>query len=158
VGKGNRFGAKRVNASQSDLKGLRADPGAAGADSGAEVPADRIFVRDLVLPIAIGAYAEEQGILQNVAFSVEAEVLPHVKAVDDDIQSVPSYDDIVKAIAAIVAAGHINLTETLAERVAAACLREPRIERVKVRIEKLDRGPAAVGVEIVRRRPLAPLG
>jgi 7,8-dihydroneopterin aldolase/epimerase/oxygenase len=143
-----------VNATQRDLKGLRAAPAAAGVDSGADAPADRIFVRDLVLPIAIGVYAEEQGILQNVSFSVEAEVLPHIKAAADDIQSVPSYDDIVKVIHAIVATGHINLTETLAERVAAACLREPRIDRVKVRIEKRDRGPAAVGVEIVRRRPL----
>lgn len=124
----------------------------APASHGAPLPADRIFVRDLVLPIAVGVYDEEQGILQKVAFSVEAEVAPSIRATEDDIATVPSYDDIVKAIRAIVAAGHINLTETLAERIAAACLAEPRIARVTVRVEKLERGPAGVGVVITRAR------
>jgi dihydroneopterin aldolase len=122
------------------------------ADHRAALPLDRIFVRELVLPVAIGVYDEEQGVTQKVSFSVEAEIAPDVRATADDIAQVPSYDDIVKGIRAIVAAGHINLSETLAERVAAMCLKEPRIERVRVRIEKLERGPAAVGVEIVRQR------
>jgi dihydroneopterin aldolase len=122
------------------------------------LPLDKIFVRELVLPVAIGVYDEEQGVTQKVSFSVEADIAPEVKATADDIAQVPSYDDIVKGIRAIVEAGHINLSETLAERVAAMCLREPRIVRVKVRIEKLERGPAAVGVEIVRQRDQGPRG
>ena len=44
--------------------------------------------------------------------------------------------------------------ETLAERIATLCLREARIERVRVRVEKLDVYPeaASVGVEIERDR------
>ena len=38
------------------------------------VIADRIFVRGLVLPIAIGVYDEEQGITQKVRFTIEASV------------------------------------------------------------------------------------
>jgi dihydroneopterin aldolase len=116
------------------------------------LPLDKIFVRELVLPVAIGVYDEEQGVTQKVSVSVEADIAPEVKAVSDDIAHVPSYDDIVKGIRAIVDAGHINLTETFAERVAQMALKEQRIVRVKVRIEKLERGPAAVGVEIVRQR------
>lgn len=111
---------------------------------------DRIFVRDYVLPIHIGVYAEEQGITQKVGFTVEAEVGMPGAARHDQIIEVPSYDDILKGIRAIVAEGHINLVETLAERIAAHCLADPRIVRVRVRVEKLERGPAAVGVEIVR--------
>jgi len=44
------------------------------------------------------------------------------------------------------------LLETLAERVAERILLEPQAVRVFVRIEKLDRGPGALGVEIVRSR------
>ena len=68
----------------------------------------------------------------------------------DQIAEVPSYDDILKGIRAIVSEGHINLVETLAERIASHCLNDKRIVQVRVRIEKLERGPDAVGVEIVR--------
>jgi len=115
-----------------------------------DTPADRIFVRDYVLPIHIGVYAEEQGVTQKVGFTVEAELARSGLALHDEIVEVPSYDDILKGIRSIVDAGHINLVETLAERVAAHCLADPRIASVRVRIEKLERGPAAVGVEIVR--------
>ncbi|MBL8565609.1 MAG: dihydroneopterin aldolase [Hyphomicrobiaceae bacterium] len=115
-----------------------------------ETPRDRIFIRDWVLPVHIGVYAEEQGITQRVGFSVEAEVVASGAALHDEIAEVPSYDDILKIIRAIVDEGHINLVETLAERIAERCLADTRIATVRVRIEKLERGPAAVGVEIVR--------
>ncbi|MGD9783778.1 MAG: dihydroneopterin aldolase [Hyphomicrobiaceae bacterium] len=115
-----------------------------------DTPRDRIFVRDYVLPIHIGVYDEEQGITQKVGFSVEAELAKSGQARHDEIAEVPSYDDILKGIRAIVAAGHINLVETLAERIAERCLSDHRIASVRVRVEKLERGPAAVGVEIVR--------
>jgi len=114
---------------------------------------DRIFVRNLVLPIAIGVYDEEQGITQKVGFTIEAEVAAGVSPKGDNIEEVPSYDDLTNAVKGIVAAGHINLVETLAARIAERCLADTRIVRVLVRIEKLERGPDAVGVEIVRSRP-----
>jgi dihydroneopterin aldolase len=46
----------------------------------------------------------------------------------------------------------LNLLETLAERVADRILLEPQAMRTFVRIEKLDRGPGNLGVEIVRAR------
>ena len=114
--------------------------------------ADRIFVRGLVLPIAIGVYDEEQGITQKVRFTIEASVAGGVSPKGDHIDEVPSYDDLVGAVKSVVAAGHINLVETLAARIAERCLDDKRIVSVLVRVEKLERGPEAVGVEIVRPR------
>jgi len=113
---------------------------------------DRIFVRNFVLPIAIGVYDEEQGITQKVGFSIEAEVAAGVSPKGDDLEEVPSYDELTGAVKAVVAAGHINLVETLAARIAERCLADKRIVSVRVRVEKLERGPDAVGVEIVRPR------
>ena len=113
---------------------------------------DRIFVRNLVLPIAIGVYDEEQGITQKVGFTIEAEVAAGVSPKGDNIAEVPSYDDLANAVKTIVAAGHINLVETLAARIAERCVSDPRIVTVLVRFEKLEGGPDAVGVEIVRSR------
>jgi dihydroneopterin aldolase len=117
-----------------------------------ETVLDRIFVRGLVLPVAIGVYEEEQGITQKVRFSIEASVAATVSPQGDNIDEVPSYDDLVKAVKAIVDAGHINLVETLAAHIAERCLADKRIVSVVVRVEKLERGPDAVGVEIVRPR------
>ena len=58
----------------------------------------------------------------------------------------------------IVAEGHIKLVETMAERIAERCLSDKRIASVLVRVEKLERGPASVGVEIVRPRTAVPAG
>ena len=52
----------------------------------------------------------------------------------------------------LVALGHVMLAETLAERVAALLLEHPRVMRARVRVEKLDLGPGAVGVTIERER------
>ena len=44
------------------------------------------------------------------------------------------------------------LGQTLAEDVARHCLAHPRAARVTVSIEKLDKDPGAVGVEVVRSK------
>lgn len=113
---------------------------------------DRVFMHDLVLDAEIGVYTHEKGVTQRVRFSVDVDLLPAGEALGDDIRNAFDYDIIVKGIKAIVARGHINLVETLAEDVARHCLAHPRASSVKVVIEKLDKEPGAVGVEIVRAK------
>ena len=115
-------------------------------------PLDRISVRDYTREVEIGAFRSERGVTQRIRFNVVLEVSHHSAAEDDDVDKVISYDTITEAIEAELAAERINLLETLAERVAARCLADPRAVRVFVRIEKLDRIPGALGVEIVRSR------
>lgn len=113
---------------------------------------DRVFMHDLVQDVEIGVYTHEKGVTQRVRFSVDVYLLPPAQALDDDIGRAFDYDTIIKGIKAIVARGHINLVETLAEEVARHCLADPRAARVTVKIEKLDKEPGAVGVEIVRAK------
>ena len=113
---------------------------------------DRVFMYDLVLDVEIGVYTHEKGVTQRVRFTVDVDLLPATGALDDDIGRAFDYDTIIGGIKAIVARGHINLVETLAEEVAEHCLAHPRAASVTVRIEKLDKGPGAVGVEIVRQK------
>jgi len=116
-----------------------------------DVATDRIMVRDFIAPIRIGAYKHERDKTQNVRFNVDAEIarLPHVA---QDMRDVFSYDVILDGIRMLVAQEHVTLVETLAERVAALILAQPRVVSVTVAVEKLDVGPGAVGVEIVRKR------
>ena len=112
-------------------------------------PPDRIFLRDLVREIAIGAYAGERGRLQRVRFSVEAELRPLGRATRD-MRDVVSYDLFSDAIAALTTDRHVEFVETLAEEIAATVLAHPRVHLVRVTVEKLDIGPGAVGVTIQR--------
>jgi 7,8-dihydroneopterin aldolase/epimerase/oxygenase len=114
--------------------------------------ADRISVRDYTRSVEIGAFATERGVTQRVRFNVVLEVCHSAAAAEDDVDRILSYDTITEAIEAEIAAERINLLETLAGRVAARCLADPRALRAFVRVEKLDRIPGAVGIEIVRDR------
>jgi dihydroneopterin aldolase len=113
---------------------------------------DRVFMHDLVLNVEIGVYTHEKGATQRVRFSVDVDLLPAKGQLEDDLGRTFDYDMIIKDIKDIIARGHINLVETLAEEVAARCLARPRAARVAVKIEKLDKEPGAVGVEIVRAK------
>lgn len=110
---------------------------------------DSIFVRDFVVDCNVGVYAEEQGVTQRVRFTVDARLARDVFTVDDNMADVPSYADIIDFIVALARAGHINLVETFAERIAEHVLSDKRIIAVRVMLEKLERGPLR-GVEIIR--------
>lgn len=111
---------------------------------------DTIFVHDYVLEVEIGVHHNEKGVTQRVRFSIDIDVTPASDALDDDIERTLDYDFVINGIKTIIARGHINLVETLAEDVAQHCLTHPRTGRVTVVIEKLDKDPGAVGVKIVR--------
>ena len=136
-------------ASSVDYRLLAARGYSPGADP--TLGTDRIFVRDFVLPVEIGAYSFEHGHSQKVRFDVTADVL-RVTDRPEDMRHVFSYDIIMDGIRTIVARGHVQLSETLAEQVAAHVLENPRVMRVIVRVEKLELGPGGVGVEIERNR------
>lgn len=121
------------------------------ATAGSDLP-DRILLTDHVVEADIGAFQQERGALQRLRFGVVVELRPHEGAATDDVDKILSYDRLTEAIATELAAERLNLLETLADRIAARILREPQAERVFLRIEKLDRGPWVLGVEIVRAR------
>ncbi len=120
------------------------------AEATAALACDRISVRDHVALVEIGAFQAERGTTQRLRFNVVVEVRPQALAVADDVDRILSYDKVTEAIGAALASERLNLLETLAERIAALVLREPAALRVFVRVEKLDRGPGALGVEIMR--------
>jgi FolB domain-containing protein len=112
---------------------------------------DRVFVHDLVLPVSIGAYDFERNRTQRVRFNINVDVR-RAGHHAEDMRDVFSYDLIVDAIRLILSRGHVDLVETLAERVADALLAHPRVDCANIRIEKLDVVEGSVGIEIKRER------
>ncbi|EYD71076.1 dihydroneopterin aldolase [Limimaricola hongkongensis] len=124
----------------------------ARAAATADTPRDRILLDDHVVEVEIGAFRAERGATQRLAFDIVAELRPAPPA-GDDVDRILSYDRLTEAVADALAHERLDLLETLAERIADRILAEPQAERVFVRIRKLDRGPGALGVEIVRAGP-----
>jgi dihydroneopterin aldolase len=112
-----------------------------------------VFIRDLEVLAHIGIHGHEQGKLQPVRINVDLAV-EDAAVLADKLDLVVDYEAIAIKIRALVAAGHINLAETLAERIAAACFEDPRVKTTRVRVEKLHALPGAesAGVEIERQR------
>src|SRR5262245_36646477 len=103
----------------------------------------RLPVKDLVLPCSIGAYPEARLHRQRVRFNVDLHALWPAEALDDDLDKVINYKDITTGIRTLVEQGHVNLVETLAERIADMCLEDARVIQARVSVEKLDVEPAA---------------
>ncbi|MDG1282576.1 MAG: dihydroneopterin aldolase [Pseudorhodobacter sp.] len=140
-----------------DIRLAFAHPEERAEASASADPRDRISLRDYVVEVDIGAFQQERGQKQRLRFNVVVETRPHPAPLADDVDLILSYDRITEAISAELAEERLNLLETLAEKVAERVLAEPQAMRAFVRIEKLDRGPGALGVEIVRARAEKPL-
>ncbi len=112
--------------------------------------ATRILIRDLELLARIGIHGHEQGMPQPVRINVELEAEASPR--NDNVEEVVDYEKIANIIREIIASGHINLAETLAERIANACLSDQRVSKARVKVEKLHalQGAEAAGVEIER--------
>jgi dihydroneopterin aldolase len=119
-----------------------------------------MFIRDLVLASSIGVHAHEHDAEQRIRINLDlavtddgAEKLSRPAVGHDDLARVVDYEAIVNRVRAVVAAGHVNLVETLAERIAETCLADRRGVAARVRVEKLDvfADAASAGVEVERR-------
>ena len=115
-----------------------------------------VFVRDLELPAKIGVHSHEKLDSQLIRINVDMATSAEGGPIDDELANVVCYEDVVNGITDIVAGEHINLVETLAEKIADFCLADDRVLVVKVRVEKphIIAEAASVGVEIERYQVL----
>jgi 7,8-dihydroneopterin aldolase/epimerase/oxygenase len=113
-----------------------------------------VFVRDLEIIALLGVHQHEKAKAQRIIVNIDLSVREGASNIEDDIRNVVSYEVVVRRVERIVAQGHVHLVETLAERIAAACLSDERVTAARIRIEKPDVIPNArsVGVEIERIR------
>lgn len=135
-------------------RGYAPDRGGEGA------AADRVFMHGLVLPVRIGAYVHEHDKPQRVRFDVTVQVARPVTQGRvlpvRDLRDIYSYDIISDGIRMLVASGHVDLVETLAEQIAAMLLSDPRVLSAEVQVTKLETGSGEVGVAIQRSRDMLP--
>jgi len=113
-----------------------------------------VFIRGLALEALIGAYDHEYDRPQPIIIDLSLDVLVPDRPTIDSLDEIVCYNRMAEGVRAIVAAGHIRLVETLAERIALMALGNPLVRAATVRIEKsaaVD-GAAGAGVEIRREK------
>ncbi|HMP90561.1 MAG TPA: dihydroneopterin aldolase [Kiritimatiellia bacterium] len=115
---------------------------------------DRIYVRDLSLRCIIGIYPDERKNRQDVIVNLILEGPFSEAARSDNIEHTANYKTITKKIIQLVEESEFFLIETLAERISAVCLEDPRVMKATVTLDKPGalRFARSVAVELTRSR------
>jgi FolB domain-containing protein len=116
---------------------------------------DRIDIRGLSVRTIIGVNEWERTERQEVIVDLSLFADLRRAGKSDDLQDTVNYRSIAKAVIEHVESARRFTVEALAEDVAALCLREAGVRRVRVRLEKPGaiRFARSVGVEIEREAP-----
>ena len=112
-----------------------------------------VFVNRLAVEASIGIHPHERENKQTIWLTIDAGVLED-SATPEAIGDVVCYEDMCRIATALASDGHIDLVETLAERIADRLMEDPRLVQIRVQIEKpqaIDQA-AAVGIAISRLR------
>ena len=97
----------------------------------------KIHLADYKTQAHIGVVDWEKNRSQEMLFTLDVWVKDHA-VLDDDIASVYDYRAVPKAIDSVLSAGHIQLQETVAERIAAKLLADARVLAVRVQTQKTE--------------------
>ena len=119
---------------------------------------DRILLEGMAFHGYHGTLAAERELGQRFIVDVELRCDLRAAGLADDLSMTVDYSEVYRQVREIVEGPPAALTETVAERIAAAVLgQHPRVEALRVRVAKpqvrLDGGVlAGSAVEIVRSR------
>ncbi len=119
----------------------------------------KILIKDLILDLKLGYYDFEKIKTQKVRFSLEVDQEDKKPSNDKDLKSIVNYAKIVKLIKKLVKNKHYNFLETLAEDVFDELFKDKRIDKISLRIEKLEimKDCSSVGIQISKKRSHAKL-
>ena len=114
----------------------------------------KVLIKDLVLDLKLGYYDFEKEKSQKVKFSLEVDYEDKKPSNDKDLKSIVNYAKIVKLIKKLVKNKHYNFLETLAEDVFDELFKDRRIDKISLRIEKLEimKDCSSVGIQISKKR------
>ena len=101
---------------------------------------DHITIKKLRISCIIGCNPEERVKQQEVLVTTRLSCDCSKAGRSDRLEDTINYAKLSEQFIRIATEGQFNLIETLAERIAAFCLEDPRVSQVEVTIEK----PAAI--------------
>ncbi len=114
----------------------------------------KVIIKDLLLNFVIGYYSAEKAKKQNVKFNIELNYTDQKNLNDKDIKSIVDYGRIIKVIKNMTKNKHYNFLESLADDIFNELFKDKRINKIRLKIEKLNaiKGTVSVGIEIIKKR------
>ena len=114
----------------------------------------KVLIKELILSLKLGYYDFEKATPQKVKFSLEANYEDKKPTNDKDLKSIVNYSKLVKLIKKLVKNKHYNFLETLAEDVFDELFKDKRIDKISLKIEKLEimKDCSSVGIQISKKR------
>ena len=114
----------------------------------------KILIDKLTLDASIGIHEFEKKNKQKIAISLDIDVEDNIPQVNHKIENFVSYEFIVKDIKKLINSKHIELLETLSEKIFDICFKDERIHKTKVKLEKLEvfSETDSVGIEVKRTK------
>ena len=114
----------------------------------------KVLIKQLILNIKLGYFDFEKKNPQKVKFSLEANYKDKKPTNDRDLKSIVNYDKLVRLIKKLVKNKHYNFLETLAEDIFDEIFKDRRIDKIVLKIEKLEimKDCSSVGIEISKKR------
>jgi dihydroneopterin aldolase len=109
---------------------------------------DTIALRGLRVRGRHGVYPDERENGQDFFVDAVLELDLHGAATTDEVADTVHYGELAERLAAIVAGEPVNLIETLAERLADACLADGRVRAATITVHK-PQAPIPVAFEDV---------
>ena len=114
----------------------------------------KVLIKELILNIKLGYFDFEKEKPQKVKFSLEANYKDKKPTNDKDLKSIVNYDKLVRLIKKLVRNKHYNFLETLAEDIFDELFKDKRIDKIVLKIEKLEiiKDCSSVGIQISKKR------
>ena len=114
----------------------------------------KVLIKELILNVKLGYYDFEKEKPQKVKFSLEIDYKDKKPSNDKDLKSIVNYSKVVRLIKKLVKNKHYNFLETLAEDVFDELFKDKRIEKINLKIEKLEimKDCSSVGIQISKKR------
>ena len=114
----------------------------------------KVLIKELILNIKLRYFEFEKDTPQKVKFSLEANYMDKKPTNDKDLKSIVNYDKLVKLIKKLVKNKHYNFLETLAEDIFDELFKDRRIDKIVLKIEKLEiiKDCSSVGIQISKKR------
>ena len=117
----------------------------------------KVLIKELIMNIKLGYYEFEKETPQKVKFSLEVNYRDKKPTNDKDLKSIVNYDRLVKLVKKLVKNKHYNFLETLAEDIFNILFKDRRIDKIVLKIEKLEilKDCSSVGIQISKKRDYA---
>jgi len=114
----------------------------------------KVLIKELILDLKLGYYEFEKEKAQKVKFNLEIDYKDKKPTNDKDLKSIVNYGKIVKLVKKLVKNKHYNFLETLAEDVFDELFKDKRIDKITLKIEKLEilKDCSSVGIQISKKR------